>query len=103
MANALAQNPIIIDSTLASYKAAVAASLGTLFTLRVYSVAWVGPGASGHQVEIINPQSGQQLFVANASAAGQDVIRDWSSAPRLWSDFGVPLIQSGKLYIDARM
>lgn len=103
MANALAQNPIIIDSTLASYKAAVATALGTLFTLRVYSVTWVGPGAAGHQAEIINPQSGQQLLLMNANAAGQDVVRDWSAAPRLWSDFGVPKIDSGKLFIDARM
>lgn len=103
MANALTRTPIVIDTAFASYKAAVAATLGTLFTLRVYSVTWVGPGAAGHQAEIVDPQGGGQLLLMNAVAAGQDVVRDWSAAPRLWADFGVPIIQSGKLFIDARM
>lgn len=103
MANILTRCPIYVDTAFASYKAVVAAALGTLFTLRVFSVRWVGPAAAGQVVEFIDPQSGNQLYAMTSASAGQDVLADWSAAPRLWADFGVPQVPSGKLYIDARM
>jgi|SRR5579859_1932494 len=104
MANNLNVVPIYIDTAFASFKAVVAATLGTLFTLRVYSVRWVGPAASGDQVVIEDPQGGEQLLLMrNTTANGPDLVADWSAAPRLWRDFGVAQISSGKLFIDARM
>ena len=99
MANILTRNPIYCDAAFTSYKASVASVLGTLTTLKVYSVRWVAPSTVGHQFEIVDPQSGNQLLLMTCSVAGQDVIADWSAAPKLWVDFGVPIIQSGKAYI----
>ena len=103
MANLLAQNPIYIDTAFQSYKAAVAAALGTLFTLRVHSIRWIGPAAVGDQVIFEDPAGGSQLYIMrNTVANGPDILADWSAAPRLWRDFGVAQISSGKLEIDAR-
>jgi len=100
MANVLNRNPIVIDSALTSYKAGVASSLGTLFTLIVTKIRWVGPAAVGDQVIIDDPQGGAQLAVLrNTVANGPDIEVDYSASPRLWSDFSVAQISSGKLYI----
>ena len=103
MANALDQSPIYIDTAFTSYKAAVAAVLGTLFQLRVFSIRWVGPAASGQVLEFVDPSSGRQMYMMTSGANQQDVLADWSAAPRLWRDFGVPAVPSGKIFIDARM
>ena len=99
MSNILVRNPIYVDSAFTSYKASVASVLGVLFTLKVFQIRWVGPATVGDKLEIVDPQSGNQLLLMTCSVAGQDVIADWSAAPKLWVDFGVPIIQSGKAYI----
>jgi len=100
MANIYTRNPIYVDTAFQSYKAQVAATLGTLFTLIVTKVRWVGPAAVGDQVVFDDPQGGNQLLVMrNTVAAGPDVEEDFSASPRLWLDFGVPQIASGKLFI----
>ena len=100
MANLYAQNPLYIDTAFASFKAAVASILGTLFSLTVVKWRWVGPAAVGDQVEVVDPQSGRQiLLMRNTVANGPDVVEDWSAQPRLLADFGVPLINSGKLFV----
>jgi hypothetical protein len=91
MANIYNSNPIRIDSSFASYKSQVASLLGTLFTLVVAKVRWVGPGAVG-QLVINDPQGGDQLVVlSNSSANGPDLEESFDAAPRLWRDFGVSL------------
>lgn len=102
MANLLTQNPIYVDTAFQSYKAAVASILGTLLQLRIYSIRWVGPAAAGQVLEFVNPQNGQQLHMMTSVASG-DVVSDFSAAPKLWADFGVPAVPSGKVFIDARM
>jgi hypothetical protein len=98
LANNYAVNPIRIDSSFVSYKAQVATLLGTLFTLIVTKVRWVGPGAVG-QVDISDPQGGEQLCaLQNSSANGPDIEEDFSASPRLWRDFSVNL-PSGVLLI----
>jgi hypothetical protein len=98
MANNYVVNPIRIDTSFASYKGQVAATLGTLFTLIVIKVRWVGPGAVG-QVDIVDPQGGEQLCaLQNSSANGADIEEDFSASPRLWRDFSVNL-PSGVLFI----
>jgi hypothetical protein len=98
VANIYTRNPIFIDTTFNSYKAQVAVTLGTLFTLVIVKLRWVGPGAIG-QVIVDDPGSGNQLAVLNNSAAtGPDIELDFSASPRLWTDFSV-VIPSGKLLI----
>jgi hypothetical protein len=98
MANNYVANPIRIDTSFQSYKAQVAATLGTLFTLIVTKVRWVGPGAVG-QLVIDDPQGGEQLAVmSNSSAAGPDLEEDFSASPRLWRDFSV-VIPGGVLFV----
>jgi hypothetical protein len=105
MANVLTTNPIRIDSVMAtSYKAAVALSLGTLFTLIVHQVRWLNPitggaGGTGDEVLIIDPQSGQELLRLHAVTAGAEVVADWSAQPRLWRDFQVVQLGSGRVDI----
>ena len=98
MANSYAVNPIRIDTTFQSYKAQVATTLGTLFTLIVTKLRWVGPGAVG-AVVVDDPQGGEQLaFIQNSSANGPDIEVDFSASPRLWRDFSV-VIPSGVLFV----
>jgi hypothetical protein len=101
MANIYTQNPIRIDTSFASYKAQVAATLGTLFTLIVTKVRWVGPGAVG-QLVIDDPQGGEQLVaIQNSSAGGPDLEEDFSASPKLWRDFSV-IIPSGVVFIHTK-
>jgi hypothetical protein len=101
MANILTRSPIYIDTAFASWKAGVASALGTLITLRVRQIRWVTPSTVGHQLDIRDPQSGNQLLLMTCPTAGQDVVADWSAKPVLWTDFGVEMINSGKAYIYA--
>jgi hypothetical protein len=103
MANAYAQNPIYVDTAFQSYKGQVAATLGTLFTLVVTKIRWVGPASVGDQVVIDDPQGGVQLaFLRNTVAGGPDIEEDYSASPRLWRDFSVAQISSGKLFIHTK-
>lgn len=100
MANSLATNPIVLDSAFQSYKGQVAATLGTLFTLIVTRVRWVGPANVGDQAVIDDPQGGEQLLLMrNTTANGPDLVEDYSASPRIWRDFSLAQLGSGKLYI----
>ena len=102
MANIYTQNPIYVDTSFGSFKAQVAAALGTLFTLVVTKVRWVGPVAAGDQVIIDDPAGGAQLLLMrNTTANGPDLEEDYSTNPRLWRDFSV-IIPSGKLFIHTK-
>jgi hypothetical protein len=99
MSNILTRNPIYIDTPLTSYKASTASTLGTLTTLIVTKIRWVGTSAAGQVLEFIDPQGGVQLAMLTSLGAAQDVEIDWSASPRLWSDFGVPQVPSGKVFL----
>lgn len=104
MPNILNQNPIIIEVAQTSYKAAVAATLGTLFTLRVQSITWQNPAKAGDVLLICDPASGNTLYRAVAylpySGAPGAVPQEKLFVPaRLWVDFEVPQIDSGILEI----
>lgn len=101
MANKLTANPIYVDTPpVPSYKGSVVASLGKLFTLIVTKVRWVNPNAVGDQVTIEDPQNGSILLqMRNPTSTGGDIEEDWSASPRLWSDFAVGKLDSGRLLI----
>lgn len=104
MANLLSQNPIIITAAMSSsYKASVAATLGTLFTLRVEKLYWENAVTKGDRVRIIDPQSGNELASFYNVANGSDYVADYTPNPRIWADFMVNQIDSGtiKLYTRA--
>lgn len=102
MANALNQNPIILTGTQTSYKAAVATSLGTLFTLKIEKFYWEDPITIGDQVVLIDPQSGAEKLRLRCEVAGQSQVVDWTAAAKLFNDFAVVQLDSGKLYIYTR-
>ena len=99
MANSLNVNPAVFTTTQASYKAAVSASQGTLFTLLIKRIVWEAPSTVGHQCLIIDPQSGRTLFRMVADAANKTIEQDWTARPQLWADFAVDQLDSGNLYI----
>jgi hypothetical protein len=96
MANLLFQNPIIITGPQTSFKAAVAAVLGTLFTLRVARVEFYQPTAVGDTAIIIDPASGKEWLKFTCETALQSQILPVNE---LWSDFAVDQINSGTLKI----
>jgi hypothetical protein len=98
MSNILTTNPVSIDTSFTSYKAAVASTLGTLTTLVATKIRWVAPSAAGQTLEFIDPQGGAQLAMLTSVAAGQDVEEDFSASPRLFRDFGL-IIPSGKVFL----
>jgi len=102
MANQLNQSPIIINAAMASYKAQVAATLGTLWVLRVERVYWEGPSTVGHQVVITDPANGARRMNLECAVANQGIDLDFTANPKLWSDFAVVQIDSGNLYIYLR-
>lgn len=96
MANLLSQNPVIVGAPMASsYKSSVAATLGTLFTLRIEKVVWENAVTQGNFLRIIDPQSGLSLIEQYNEAANQTYTWDWTANPRLWSDFTINQIDSG--------
>lgn len=103
MANILTSNPIIITSVMSSsFKSQVAASLGTLFTLRVEKIYWENAVTTGHRAIIIDPQSGNQLASFYNVANGSDYVADYTPNPRLWADFMVNQLDSGTLKLYTR-
>jgi|SRR5215831_11578015 len=104
MANQLSQNPIIFTGPLAtSYKAAASLSF---FNLRISKVEWKSPQAAGDTVRIVDPASGIKLLELTASASFSTqtsslptITQDWTTKPQMWSDFAVPQMDSGTLYI----
>lgn len=100
MANVYTRNPIVIDTSFQSYKNQVSATLGTLFTLIVTKLRWVGPVGVGDQVIIDDPQGGEQMaLLRNTVANGPDIEHDYSASPRLWADFSVVMPVGSKLFI----
>jgi hypothetical protein len=99
LANILTRNPIVLDSPLASYKSSTASTLGTLTTLVITKIRWVGTGAAGQTLEVVDPSGGAQLAMLTSVGSGQDIEEDFSASPRLVSDFGVPNVPSGKVFV----
>jgi hypothetical protein len=99
LANNLNVNPVYIDTAFQSYKSSVAATLGSLFTLIVTQIKWVGPSAAGQVVIFDDPQGGVQLLQMTSAAANTDVTEDFSASPRIWRDFSVAQLPSGKLFV----
>lgn len=103
MPNILSNNPIIITSTMASsFKSSVAATLGTLFTLRVEKIYWENAVTVGDRVRIIDPGSGNELASFYNVATGSDYVVEYAPNPRLWQDFRVSQIDSGTIKIYTR-
>lgn len=101
MSNSLLTNPVVLDSSLASFKAAVASTLGTNFTIVVTRLRWVTPGAS-HTLTITDPASGAVLAQLDSDASSADVDMDWTAYPRIWDDFSIGAPAAGKLYVYLR-
>lgn len=99
MSNSLTTNPVYIDTPFTSFKASVASTLGALFTLVIVKIRWVAPSAAGQTLEIVDPQGGAQLAMLTSSAVGVDVEEDFSASPRLFRDFGIPAVPSGKVFL----
>jgi hypothetical protein len=98
VSNILNRNPIYLDTALQSYKSSVASVQGTRLELIVLKIRWVAPNA-GDVLEFVDPQSGNVLAMMSAKTTGLDVEEDLSPAPRIWSDFGVPAVNSGKVFV----
>ena len=92
----LTTNPIIINAIQTSYKAAVAASLGSPFVLRVVRVEWYAPTTIGHTALIVDPASGKEWLKFTCEVALQSQILPVNE---LWSDFAVDQLDSGTLKI----
>ena len=103
MANNLLVNPVQIEVPMtSSYKGATAASLGTLTTLLIEKILWLTPTTIGDGALIDDPANGTEIARFRAEVAGQSQVLDWTSHPRLVSDFIVPQINSGRLKIYLR-
>ena len=98
MANSLTANPIIINVTQTSYKAAVAANTtqGSPITLRVARVEWFSPATVGDQAVIIDPASGKEWLRFKCETALTSQILPVNE---MWSDFAVVQLDSGTLKI----
>jgi hypothetical protein len=99
LANSLSTNPVLIDTAFQSYKSLVASTLGSLFTVIVTKIKWVAPNAAGQTVIFDDPQGGVQLLQMTSAAANTDVEEDFSASPRIWRDFSVASLPSGKLFV----
>lgn len=107
MANSYSVNPIRIDTAFGTasttagqgWKFQVKNSLGSPITLRVLKLYWESPVTVADTVSIIDPISSINLanFVCDTAAVSQTL--DFSPHPLVWSDFMVPTISSGILWI----
>ena len=103
MANNLLANPMQISGSMAQgYKAATAASLGTLRTLVVEKLEWLSPATIGDTIVIGDPVSGLELAKFVCEVALQTQILDWTANPRIWQDFEINSFPSGTLKIFTR-
>jgi hypothetical protein len=98
MANSLNQNPLLINSTMTSYKAATLASQGSFQYLLIEKIEWLSPATIGDGLTITDNQ-GNILISCVCEAALQSQIFDWTAKPKRWADFNVPTIGSGTLRI----
>jgi hypothetical protein len=67
--------------------------------LRIEKWEWFSPATVGDQVVIIDPQDGAERLRLRCELAGQSQVIDWTSHPKLFSDFAVPQLDSGTLLI----
>lgn len=103
MANILTQNPIIITSVMtSSFKSSVAATLGTLFTLRIEKIYWENATAIGHFLRIIDPGGGNSLAEIYSVAANASYWIEYNQNPKLWQDFRVSQLDSGTCFLYLR-
>jgi hypothetical protein len=96
------RNPVQIDQAFTSYKSAVRLTQGSPLTFICTLVRWIAPGSAGDQLEIVDPQSGNQLLLVVCKTPGQDIEVNFTSSPRIWGDWGIPQISSGKAMIFAK-
>lgn len=95
---------MVITGSVTGYKAAVASSIGTLFTLKVERILWVNPPISS-SLSIGDPVSGEVLWTRNTSSTSTtspDIDEDWTENPKLWTDFAIDIFPGGTLYIFTR-
>lgn len=99
MANVLTQNPIRIDSAMAtSWKTQIAAAYGTFQDLRVEKIYWENPVTVGDTVNI-EDNLANTLVNLKCNIALTPQTLDWVSKPKRWADFTVNQISSGVLWI----
>ena len=100
MADSLTTNPIQLTTAMTQgYKAATSSALGTLRTLRVEMVRWVGALTAGDKLTIVDPVSGNMLIDLTNPAANSTITIGWVANAKLWGDFQVTAIGSGKPYL----
>ena len=104
MANSYLQNPVIINTAMASgYKALTATvgagGLGTFSTLLIEKIYWENPITLGDTVNVEDPITGQTLIALRCESAGISQVFDWTAKPKRWADFEVNQISSGTLYV----
>jgi len=102
VANSLNTSPVVITAAQTSYKGATLATLGALTTLRIERVYWEAPSTVGHVALITDPASGRTIVRLQCASAGAGIDQDWTANPKMVSDFAVPQIDSGNLYIHLR-
>lgn len=103
MANVYTDDPILIDTKFSSsFKAAYSTARGandTLWTLRVGSIYWFNPANVGDVALITDPLSGRELCIFRCETANQSQL---IQVNKIWSDFVVPQLDSGRLKITLR-
>ena len=104
MANSYLQNPVIINTAMASdYKALTATvgagGLGTFSTLLIEKIYWYNPITAGDTVSITDPNTGNILLNLRCEVVDQSQVVDWTAKPKRWRNFIVGQISSGTLYI----
>jgi hypothetical protein len=100
MATNLNSNPILIQGSVTGYKAQTEAAQGTLRTLEVQRLRWVGPGNS-QTLSIGDPISGGILEMMKSNSSGEDVEINYIPC-RLWQDFAIDSFPGGSLLIYTR-
>ncbi len=96
MANNLNSNPINLTATQTSYKAAVATSQGSPFTLLLKSVYWEQPNAVGDGFLLIDPNGGREILRGRCEVAGQSQLFPLNM---MVSDWACDQLDSGNLKI----
>lgn len=108
MANLYNQNPLSLDTVMASgWRALQTLNTGTLpgttFSaqpgVQVVKIVWTGIVAQTHKVILVEPNSSIVLFTAVAGSTLADQVYDFSNQAATWRDFKLTQIDSGVLNI----
>lgn len=102
MPNSLNTSPVVLQTTQTSYKAATSTTLGALTSIRIERVYWEAPKNVGDVILITDPASGRTIIRLQCATANLGIDMDWTANPKLVSDFAVPQMDSGNLYIHLR-